>query len=55
MDLCKPLPNSPESSADVQIEAEMGKNSDLKTQFSHFSIFLKSQSFNQKSKKWRPR
>jgi len=51
MDLQTRLQNLPESSADVQIQAEMGKNLDLKTQFSHFSSFLNSQDINQKSKK----
>jgi hypothetical protein len=55
MDLQTAHQNLPESSADVQMQAEMGKNSDLITQFSHFSTFLKSQTFNQKSKNWHPR
>ena len=36
MDLCKPLQNSPESSADNQIQAKMAMNLDLKTSFSLF-------------------
>jgi hypothetical protein len=55
MDLQTAHQNLPESSADVQIQAEIGKNSGLKTQFSLFSTFLNSQDINQKSKKWRPR